>query len=85
VLVKYGTATVQAVVRQLDGRHNLDTLALEAADRLEINDIGQAQLRLASALPLQEYAVHRRSGAFVVIHPQDGATLAAGTVIAAGA
>jgi sulfate adenylyltransferase, large subunit len=85
VLVKYGTATVQAVVRELDGRHNLDTLALEPADRLQINDIGQARLRLASPLPLQEYATHRRAGAFVVIHPQDGATLAAGTVLASTA
>jgi len=85
VLVKYGTATVQAVVREIGGRRNLDTLALEDADRLEINDIGQASLRLASALPLQDYAAHRRAGAFVVIHPQDGATLAAGTVLNAGA
>ena len=84
VLVKYGTATVQALVRDLQGRFDLDTLALRAAERLDINDIGQATLRLASELPLQPYAEHRRAGAFVVIHPQDGATLAAGTVISTG-
>jgi sulfate adenylyltransferase subunit 1 len=84
VLVKYGTATVQAIVAELQGRRDLDTLALDAAERLDINDIGQARLRLASPLPLVEYAQHRRSGAFVVIHPQDGATLAAGTVLRAG-
>ena len=81
ILVKYGTATVQALVRELQGRFDLDTLGLHPAERLEINDIGRATLRLASALPLQPYAEHRRAGAFVVIHPQDGATLAAGTVI----
>ncbi|MCL2516716.1 MAG: GTP-binding protein, partial [Microbacteriaceae bacterium] len=81
VLVKYGTATVQAIVTELQGRRDLDTLALEPADSLAINDIGQARLRLASPLALVPYAEHRRNGAFVVIHPQDGATLAAGTVL----
>ncbi|MGA0566680.1 sulfate adenylyltransferase subunit 1 [Rathayibacter sp. KR2-224] len=80
VLVKYGTSTVQAIVASLEGRRDLETLELESAERLEVNDIGSARLRLASALPLLPYSVHRRAGAFVVIHPQDGATLAAGIV-----
>ncbi|MFD5863791.1 sulfate adenylyltransferase subunit 1 [Agromyces sp. NPDC127015] len=79
VLVKFGTATVQALVAAVEGRRNLDTLATEPADRLDANDIGRVTLRLAAELPFEDYAVHRRSGAFLVIHPQDGATLAAGT------
>ncbi|TFD44442.1 sulfate adenylyltransferase [Cryobacterium sp. TMT1-2-1] len=84
VLVKFGTSTIQAIVPEITGRRSLDTLAIETADRLEVNDIGQATVRLASALPLETYAENRRSGAFLVIHPQDGATLAAGIVLAAG-
>ncbi|TFB50288.1 sulfate adenylyltransferase subunit 1 [Cryobacterium tagatosivorans] len=84
VLVKFGTATIQAVVPLVTGRRNLDTLAIEAADGLEVNDIGQATVRLAAALPIETYAANRRSGAFLVIHPQDGSTLAAGIVLAAG-
>jgi len=83
VLVKFGTALVQAAVPEITGRLNLDTLALEPTERLEINDIGRAVLRLSSELPIEEYAANRRSGAFLVIHPQDGATLAAGIVTAA--
>jgi len=79
VLVKFGTATVQALVASVEGRRNLDTLATEAAEQLEANDIGRVTLRLSAELPFEDYAVHRRSGAFLVIHPQDGATLAAGT------
>ncbi|RZU65967.1 sulfate adenylyltransferase subunit 1 [Microterricola gilva] len=82
VLVKFGTSTVQAILTTVTGRRNLDTLAIEAADGLDINDIGHAGIRLASALPVEEYAENRRAGAFLVIHPQDGATLAAGIVIA---
>ena len=37
-------------------------------------------LRLAAPLPLEPYAAHRRTGAFLVIDPQDGNTLAAGLV-----
>lgn len=87
VLVKFGTALLQAMIPEITGRLDLDTLALEPArdaeHGLEINDIGRAVLRLASELPIEKYAVNRRSGAFLVIHPQDGATLAAGIVTAA--
>ena len=82
VLVKSGTSTVQALVPEIVGRRDLDSLALEPADRLEVNDIGQVRVRLAADLPVEEYAAHRRAGAFLVIDPQSGATLAAGIVTA---
>ncbi|MGL4339130.1 MAG: sulfate adenylyltransferase subunit 1 [Rhodoglobus sp.] len=82
VLVKWGTATVQAIIGEVTGRRNLDTLALEEATVLEANDIGEASIRLSSALPIEPFALNRRAGAFLVIHPQDGATLAAGIVVA---
>jgi sulfate adenylyltransferase subunit 1 len=81
VLVKFGTATVQALVTEITGRRNLDTLVLESAGQLDINDIGEVRLRLASALPVEAFAHNRRSGAFLVIDPRNGATLAAGTSI----
>ena len=83
VLVKFGTATVQALIGSVDGRHDLDTLEVRPAERLDANDIGSVTIRLSSALPIEPFAVNRRAGAFLVIHPADGATLAAGTVTAA--
>lgn len=80
VLVKSGTSTVQAIVAAVHGRRDLTTLALEPADRLVVNDIGQVALKLSAELPVEPYAEHRRAGAFLVIHPQDGATLAAAIV-----
>ncbi len=80
VLVKHGTRTVQAVVRNVSGKLDLSTFKLEGASSLELNDIGHAQLRLAAALPLENYLHHRRTGAFLVIDPLDGNTLAAGLV-----
>ncbi|TFC95849.1 MULTISPECIES: GTP-binding protein [Cryobacterium] len=84
VLVKFGTSTVQALLSTVTGRLNLDTLSLETASSLDVNDIGQVTVHLAAALPVETYAENRRSGAFLVIHPQDGATLAAGIVTVAG-
>ena len=80
VLVKHGTRTVQAMIRSVSGKLDLATFKLEAASSLELNDIGHAQLRLAAPLPLENYLHHRRTGAFLVIDPLDGNTLAAGLV-----
>ncbi|WP_125610530.1 sulfate adenylyltransferase subunit 1 [Specibacter cremeus] len=80
VLVKQGSKTVQALVRAVTGKLDLDTFAEAPASGLDLNDIGSAQLRLASPLPVETYARHRRTGAFLVIDPQDGNTLAAGLV-----
>ena len=80
VLVKHGTRTVQALVRNVSGKLDLASFKLEPASNLELNDIGHAQLRLAAPLPLENYLHHRRTGAFLVIDPQDGNTLAAGLV-----
>ena len=80
VLVKHGTSTVQALVTDIRGRLDLDTLETAPTAALETNDIGLVRLRLAADLAVEPYAAHRRAGAFLVIHPQDGATLAAGIV-----
>lgn len=80
VLVKHGTTTVQALVTDIRGRLDLDTLETTPTAALETNDIGLVRLKLAADLAVEPYAAHRRAGAFLVIHPQDGATLAAGIV-----
>ncbi|MFE5670522.1 sulfate adenylyltransferase subunit 1 [Agromyces sp. NPDC056523] len=80
VLVKHGTTTVQALVTAIRGRLDLDTLETTPTAVLETNDIGLVRLKLAADLAVEPYAAHRRAGAFLVIHPHDGATLAAGIV-----
>ena len=48
-------------------------------DELELNDIGVVTLQLAQPLAIEDYDDHRRTGAFCLVDPQDGNTLAAGT------
>ncbi|MCU1574613.1 MAG: sulfate adenylyltransferase [Micrococcaceae bacterium] len=78
VLVKHGSRTVQGLVRTVHGKLDLDSFTEQPASGLELNDIGSAQIRLASPLPVENYAGHRRTGAFLLIDPLDGNTLAAG-------
>ncbi|GAB3279317.1 GTP-binding protein [Sinomonas notoginsengisoli] len=80
VLVKHGTSTVRGHVRAVTGKLDLDSFEVAPASGLELNDIGEVQIRLAAPLPLEPYAAHRRTGAFLIIDPQDGNTLAAGMV-----
>jgi sulfate adenylyltransferase subunit 1 len=53
---------------------------VEHPARLGLNDIGTARLRLAEALPVDDYKDLRANGAFLVIDGTDGTTLAAGLV-----
>ena len=80
VLLKHGAQTVQAIVRAIEGRLDLDDLTTVPADRLELNDIGLVRLRLASPVPLADYSVSRSDGAFLLIDAHEGGTLAAGMV-----
>lgn len=81
VLVKHGTRTVQAIVDDLTTRFDEQTLStVDGPEKLELNEIGGVRLRLSEPLPVDEYATSPRTGAFVVIEPSSGDTLAAGLV-----
>jgi sulfate adenylyltransferase subunit 1 len=81
VLVKSGAKTVQAVVTELRTRFDEQKLSTqESPEALTLNEIGQVSLRTAEPLPVDRYTNHGRTGAFLVIDPADGTTLAAGLV-----
>jgi sulfate adenylyltransferase subunit 1 len=81
VLVKSGAKTVQAVVTELRTRFDEQKLAThDDPESLTLNEIGQVSLRTAEPLPVDRYTSRGRTGAFLVIDPADGTTLAAGLV-----
>lgn len=81
VLVKSGARTVQALVTDLRTRFDEQQLStVDGPETLQLNEIGQVQLRTAEPVPVDDYAAHGRAGAFLVIDPADGTTLAAGLV-----
>jgi sulfate adenylyltransferase subunit 1 len=81
VLVKHGTKTTQAFVSELISRFDEQKLSsVELPESLRLNEIGQVRVRTAEPLPIDDYTVSRRTGAFLVIDATDGTTLAAGLV-----
>ena len=80
VLVKHTTRTVQGIVRDIDGRLDLDHFRPVATDELELNDLGRVRIRLAAPILAEPYAASRRTGSFLLIDPQTGANLAAGMI-----
>lgn len=81
VLLKHGTRTVKAIVKDIPSRLTLDDLSLHPhPGQLVANDIGRVTIRTAEPLPLDSYADSRRTGAFILIDPADGTTLTAGMV-----
>jgi sulfate adenylyltransferase subunit 1 len=85
VLLKHGTRTVKAIVKDLPARIDVtsfdrDTGLARVDDpgELAVNDIGSVVLRTAQPLPVDAYADSRRTGAFILIDPADGQTLTAG-------
>ncbi|HTK63325.1 MAG TPA: GTP-binding protein [Pseudonocardia sp.] len=80
LLLKHGTRTTQAIVGVLHDRLDTDTLTRSEPEKLEINDIGRVTIRTADRLPVDDYADNRATGAFLLIDPPTGNTLAAGLV-----
>lgn len=80
VLLKHGTSTVKAVVGEISGKLDLDSMAPVNSDTLELNDIARVHIRLAAPIAAESYLDTRNGGAFVLVEPQSGWTLAAGMI-----
>jgi sulfate adenylyltransferase subunit 1 len=81
VLLKHTTRTVAAVVRNIDYRVDVTTARHQPCEgSLAANDIGGVEILTAEPLAVDDYTDNRRTGSFLLIDPQDGATLAAGMV-----
>ncbi len=77
--LKYGPQTVQAVVTQVEGRINMDTLDLEAGPtEFRTNDIGVIRLKTAKPIIYDGYTTNRLTGSFILIEQGTNATVAAG-------
>ena len=77
--LKYGPQTVQAVVTQVEGRINMETLDLEAGPtEFRANDIGVIRLKTAKPIIYDGYTTNRLTGSFILIEQGTNATVAAG-------
>ena len=83
-LVKHTTRTTRSTVADLRYRIDVNTLHRDqAADALELNDIGRVHLRLSEPLSFDTYTRNRQTGAFILIDPATNDTVGAGMIIGA--
>lgn len=80
-LLKHGTQTVFAKVRQVDNVLNVHSLANETdKTELQMNDLGQVEIVLQKPLVATHYDENQGSGAFILIDEATYHTVAAGMV-----
>jgi sulfate adenylyltransferase large subunit len=78
--VKHTTRSTPARVTTVQGRLDVNELAVEPAGELSINDIGVVALTTAVPLAVDPYTQDRITGSFVLVDEGTNATVAAGMV-----
>jgi len=76
--MKIGAKTVTATVAPLKHRININTLQRMAASKLDLNEIGVANLELDRAIPFDPYQQNRDTGGFILIDRITNDTVGAG-------
>jgi bifunctional enzyme CysN/CysC len=77
-LMKIGTKTVTATVLPLKHKINVNTLEQVAAEKLELNEIGVAELELDRPIAFDAYSKNRDTGGFILIDRLTNNTVGAG-------
>ncbi|MDO4998261.1 MAG: GTP-binding protein [Neisseria sp.] len=82
-LLKHTTQTVAAKVKNIAYTWDVNTLSrVQAAERLNINDIARVNLALQQPIAASSYAQNPATGAFILIDEATHHTVAAGMIVA---
>jgi len=80
--IVHTTRAARTIVKQLHYRLDINTLHRdEAADGLQLNEIGRVRLRTTLPLLCDEYRRNRTTGGFIVIDEDTNRTVGAGIVV----
>jgi bifunctional enzyme CysN/CysC len=79
-LLKLATTGAVATVAPLKYKIDVNTQAQQPAERLELNDIGVAEVSLDRAIPFAPYAENRALGGFILIDRLTNDTVGAGLI-----
>ncbi|MGB0694353.1 MAG: adenylyl-sulfate kinase [Rhodospirillaceae bacterium] len=79
-LIKCGTRVTGVEITALKARIDVNTLEEQGGKSLALNEIGLVTFATERPLIVDPYAENRETGAFILIDPVSGATLAAGMI-----
>jgi bifunctional enzyme CysN/CysC len=83
-LFQQNTRIVQASVKELVYKINVDTLHREKADSLELNEIGRVRIETAEPVFIDPYKLNNATGSFIIIDPATNVTVGAGMIRSTG-
>jgi sulfate adenylyltransferase subunit 1 len=72
--LRHGNRWVQARITAIHYRLDIHTLEQVDAHELAVNEIGQVQIHVQQALPIQPYATNRIAGAMILVDPTSNRT-----------
>jgi bifunctional enzyme CysN/CysC len=81
--IKHTSRSARAVVHQLEYRVDVNSLAQEPAEQLELNAVGRVRLRTSAPVMADRYRRNRATGSFVLIDEASNDTVGAGMVLGA--
>jgi sulfate adenylyltransferase subunit 1 len=81
--IRHTTRDARVIVDTLECRVDVDTLAHEATDRLELNEIGRVRLRSSAPLVVDRYRRNRTTGSFIILDEASNDTVGAGMIVGA--
>ena len=79
-LMHTGGKTVPATIAPLKHKLNIDTMAPMAATKLELNEIGVAEIELSQPIAFDPYLENRDTGGFILIDRITNNTVGAGLI-----
>jgi sulfate adenylyltransferase large subunit len=79
-LLKHSTQIVQARVRELRHRIDINTLGHQRASELQLNEIGAVSIESQRPIFFDAYRKNRATGSFILIDPLTNETLGAGMI-----
>ena len=79
-VLKQTTRTVRGRVKSIAYRVDMNTLQQLPAERLEMNDIAEVEIRTTLPLFFDAYRQNRTTGSFILVDPTSNATVAAGII-----
>ena len=79
-IIHHTTRTARVFIQDLVYRMNVDTIAREQADTLQLNEIGRVKLHTSMPLFFDPYQINQKTGSFILIDPSSNVTVGAGMI-----
>ena len=79
-IIKHTTQKTKAFISQVNYKIDVNSLHRDAADSLELNEIGRVTIRTAQPLFFDNYQRNHGTGSFILIDPVSNHTVAAGMI-----